>query len=343
MPQGHALVLFELATATPPILEVADASDPVKPSLLCTLIPAQGGRFDQSSTRLLFWSGATIASADLNSRTVTPIGRLPLTPSELTFGPGGQWIAYRVFDSAGGMTLHLFAAGHDQAVYSQAPLGGHSGPPYGPYDQLRFSPDGTLLLDYLTFRPSADIDNLLVLSTAGATVFQEPGTVSGVWSAAGAVLYYPVSGEGGVTGEVDSFDAVHGSQTIATGLKGYYWPANVPDGTGIIYDTYDSSVPGCGGVPHLWWLDLVGAHQATQVSRSVSSQPVFVGRGEVWSNEETKTPCGPGGASARDGVVLAHNMTTRTDTPVDLRGMLPGAGGFGLEESDVGNVVDTWF
>jgi len=73
----HGLALYSLPIS-PPMLEVLDISNPLKPALLCTLGPAQGGRFDQVHKRLLFFIGDQMGMADLASGNVLQTQRLPV-------------------------------------------------------------------------------------------------------------------------------------------------------------------------------------------------------------------------------------------------------------------------
>ena len=44
---------------------------------------------------------------------------------------------------------------------------------------------------------------------------------------------------------------------------------------------------------------------------ATSTEPVFVSPSVVWSSEEKPCQCGPGGSSAPDGKVIAHNLQRR--------------------------------
>lgn len=337
MTTAHGLILFELGTSSPPALEVVDVRNPAGPVVDCTITAAEMGQFAGSSARIRFLSGDELWTADLTTQTVHETAQLPELATEGTFSADSSKFAYRFVDSTGTMTTRIFSGGHDQVLYEQPPIGGHGGPPVGqgPFDQLAFSPDGSLLLDYMMFRPSADIPNLQVFSVAGTPVLQESGQVSGMWAPSGATLYYPIWTEGGFTGEVDSFDVISGSRKVAAGINGFYWPAMAPDGKAIVFDAYDSSVPGCGGWPHLWKLDLATG-RATQVATAVSSHPVFVASSTVWSNHEVPAPCGPGGASAADGQVVVLNLATGAGSTISMRPL----GTSEILEADVMNVVD---
>ncbi len=146
----HGLALYEYAGAS--VLGILDVSDPLKPTLLCWLSGASGGRFDQAPNEIVFWIGNKLGAADLTSGKVVQTDTLPNTPTEGSFSSDGTEFAYRTGDdSVAGMSLHLYRRGdrRDITLYSQDPIGGHGGPPYGPLDQLLFSPDNKLLLGVL--------------------------------------------------------------------------------------------------------------------------------------------------------------------------------------------------
>jgi hypothetical protein len=341
-----ALYHFRGSASSPNVLEVLDVTNPLKPVLLCTLIPADGGRFDLSPNELVFWVGDKLGSADLTSGKVVQSGQLAAAQVDGAYSENGAMFAYRVFTDAGGMSTHLYQFGADppdRTLYTQEPIGGHGGVPGGPNDQLQFSPDGTELLDYWTFRPTSGPANLLVFKVDGSIVLQGTGLVSGVWAPTAAVLYFAASSPPGPTLEIDSLSATGDRSKVASGLNGYNWPVMAPDGRSIIYDTYDTSAPGqaTGGLPHLWRLDL-GARATSQLTSAVGSEPVFVGPRVVWSNEEKPCQCGPGGASAPDGAIVAHDLSTGRDEVVDMTLAVPGIGAPGVFAS-TGLVLDVWF
>jgi hypothetical protein len=323
---------------TPPVLEILDVSNPVKPSLACTLSPAQGARF-LSGTKVAFWVGDELGSADLVSGTVLRTTHLPAVAGTGTFSADGTKFAYRVFDAAGGMSTHLYAAGSDRTLYTQEPLGGHGGPgpSFGPFDQLEFSPDGSLLLDFYSFRPQSGPASFLVFRTDGSIAFQSKMVTNGTWNLANALFFF-VWGQPGLTGELDAMIVGGQRDVVATGLNGMYWPRLSPDGGSIIYNASDSSVPDCGGVPHLWRLDLKTG-RASQLSKAISSGPVFVQRTVVWSDEQKLSPCGPGGPSGVDGVTLARDLITGQDAAVDTS-LIPSSVGGQLA---IWNFLDAWF
>jgi len=330
----HALALLAYTDTT--VLGILDVSSPFKPTLLCWLSPAQGGRFDQSSSRVIFWAGDKLGSADLATGKVVETDQLPATPSKGAFSADGKLFAYRVGDDNVGVSTHVHGIGYDRTLYTEEPIGGHGGPPYGPLDQLEFSADGTQLLDYYDFRPTSGPPKLLVFRTADwASVFQSASApAGGVWSRSGNTPYFFVWGPQPPTGELDTLDTNGGPHTVAGSLNGFYWPRMQQDGGGIVYDTYDTA-----GQPHIWRLELA-THAASQLSTATGSLPVFVSPTIVWFNEEKPCDCGPGGLSAPDGVILAYNFAVGGWTSVDMSQTAPGVG---APQPTTREVVDVLF
>lgn len=333
----HGLVLFEYADSS--VLGVLDVSDPLKPNLLCWLSGAKGGRFTQSATQIAFWVDDKLGTADLASGKVVQTDTLPAVPSEGYFSGDGAQFAYRVGEVTNvGLTTHLYrrADHRDLALYTQAPIGGHGGPPYGPVDQLTFSPDNKELLDYYEFRPlSGTPPHFMVFKTAdGSVAYQLDTGAFGAWSPSGSTVYFFVRGEQGFIGELDSVGPSGQAQTVVTSINGFFWPRVTPDGAGIVYEAIDSA-----GLPHVWRLDLATKGMA-QLSTKLSSIPVFVTRSTIWMDEEKPCDCGLGGVSMPDGTILAHNVSSATDTPVDTSRTAPGVGA--PQPSTIG-IVDVWF
>ena len=337
------LNLFPATGSSPSLLEVLDVTDPLKPRLMCTLSPADGGEFGGSSHVVVFWSGNTIGSADLAARTIALVGEVPQGSFVGAYNQAQREAAYTEPGEGDGFTRHLVQlGGQDRTLYVQQPIGGHGGPTCGPYGQLQFSPDGRELLDYNTFRPVSGPANLLVFKSDGSLVFQQVGISFGGWGPAGTVLYFAGASSQGVTGEIDSVDEAGHRLSVVSGLRSFCWPVMAPDGRSIVFGVYDPPAPGQAtlGLPHLWRIDLA-SHTASQLTTAVTSHAAFVGPAVVWADEETACDCGPGGPSAPDGVVLAHDLAKGTEAKVDLGSLVPG---IGLPNPPVGfDVRDHWF
>jgi hypothetical protein len=333
----HGLALYEYAGAS--VLGILDVSDPLKPTLLCWLSGASGGRFDQAPNQIVFWIGNKLGVADLTSGKVVQTDTLSNVPTEGSFSSDGAQFAYRTGDdSVAGMSLQLYRRGDhaDLTLYTQLPIGGHGGLPFGPVDQLLFSPDNKLLLDFNEFRPTSGTPpRFMVFRTADTSLAYQLETAEfGAWAATGSTVYFFVQGEQGFVGELDSVGASGQAQTVVSSINGFFWPRVTPDGGAIVYDTYDGA-----GLPHIWRFDL-GTHAVTQLSGVVSSQPVFVTRTVLWAAEEKPCACGLGGQSAPDGTILAHNLGGGAVTPVDTSRTAPGVG---APQATPDGIVDVWY
>ncbi len=334
---SHGLALFEYWNSS--VLGVLDVSNPLKPKLLCWLSGAEGGRFNQSATQIVFWIGDKLGTADLTTGKAVQTDTLPALPYEGFFSSDGTQFAYRTGDDTNaGLYTHLYRRGdhRDLNLYFQAPIGGHGGPPFGPQDQLSFSPDGKELLDYYEFRPlSGTPPKFMVFRTAdGSVAYQLDTAAFGAWSATGSTVYFFVRGEQGFIGELDSVGPSGQAQTVVSSINGFFWPRVTPDGGAIVYDAIDTA-----GLSHLWRLDLA-THGAAQISTALSSKPVFVTRSTLWSDEGKPCDCGPGGASSPDGVILAHNLSGATDTTVDTSQTAPGVG---APQPSTAGLADVWY
>ena len=334
---AKALALYQYPSTTSPFVELLDVSNPVKPALACTLMPAQGAHF-LSDTKLAFWIGDQLGTADLSSGAITQTANLAGRAGTGAFNADGTEFAYRVFDDSGAISTHLYVKGSDRTLYTHEPLGGHGpGQSFGPFDQLEFSADGSELLDFYEFRPMSGPNKFLVYRTSDSVlVFQSSSAGGGVWSRTGTMLYFSVWNPT-PSGELDSLDAAGRQQMVARFANGIAWPRLTPDGAGIIYHTYDAL-----GQPHIWRLDL-GTRNTSQLSTATGSIPVFVNPNVIWFDEGKPCQCGPGGLSGPDGVTLAHDMNTGSDSTVDTDLIVPGIGGPSLPPTSSRNLLDAWF
>jgi hypothetical protein len=333
----HGLALFEYYNTG--VLGILDVSDPTKPTLLCWLSPALGGRFAQSPTQIVFWNGNKLGTADLASGKVVQTDTLPEVPVDGGFSGDGAEFAYRVGDDTNaGLSTHLYRLSdhRDVTLYAQDPIGGHGGGTFGPQDQLLFSPDNKLLLDFYVFRPNSGTPpKFMIFRVAdGSIAYQLDTAEFGAWAPTGSTVYFFVQGEQGFVGELDSVGASGQAQTVVSAINGFFWPRVTPDGAAIVYDAYDGA-----GLPHIWRFDL-GTHAVAQLSTSISSKPVFVTRSVLWSDEEKPCDCGMGGQSGPDGAILSRNLSGATDTQVDMSRTAPGVG---APQPTSTGIVDVWY
>ena len=167
----------------------------------------------------------------------------------------------------------------------------------------------------------------------GSIAYQLETAAFGAWGPAGSMLYFFVQGEQGFIGELDSVGASGQAPTVVSSINGFFWPRGPPDGTAIVYTSYDS-----GGLPHILRLDLA-THSAAEFSMATSSKPVFVSKTVFWADEEKPCDCGLGGQSAPDGAILAH-LSGGTDTQVDTSLTAPGVG---APQPTTSGIVDVWY
>src|SRR5260370_18374026 len=126
--------------------------------------------------------------------------------------------------SVAGMSLLLYRRCDRRYItlYSQDPSGGHGGPPYGPLDQLLFSPDNKLLLDFYEFRPMSGTPPRFIVFRAadGSVAYQLETAAFGAWAATGSTVYFCVLGDQGSVGELDSVAASGQAQTVVSSTNG---------------------------------------------------------------------------------------------------------------------------
>jgi hypothetical protein len=341
----HGVALVSYAGA----IGVLDVSNGLKPFLLCWFSPAQGAAFDQAAKQVVFWAGNHLGAIDLAAGKVTMTDTLPATPWEGVFSHDGSLFAYRTGDDTTGMSTHVYHGGVDRVLYTEAGLGGHGGPSWGPLDRLEFSADDQYLLDFYEFRPASGPDRLLIYQTGAILVSSVPPdslrrlsvnqAEPGAWSTKGSALFYYVPPTGSTPGKVLWWEP-SGVLELASGIGSWSWPVVQPQGSELYYNEWVSTVPNdqCGGLPHLWRIDL-GDGKPSQASDAVASHPVFVTPSFVWMNEEKLTGCGIGGESAPDGVILGYDLANGSTKQVDMSLAVPGVG---APQSNSGSVVDVW-
>ena len=327
---GHPLVLLKAIGTAGSGLAVLDASDPLHPAQICTLNNANTGRFI-SETKIAFWSTQFLGTTDLATSSVNWSRAFLNSPSAVAFsGDGLKW-AWQAGDDTTGVTTHLVVGGKDKTILTRAPIGGHGGPSWGPLNQLEFSADGKYLLTYTLFGGVGGPPNFIVFAMNGSIAIQSATAQFGVWTRTGSRLYFLAARPpNGTSGDVSSWDP--GGQPVIRhpGLASYFWPTLAPDSSAMVFNEYDKS-----GLPHPWRLDLAGGG-LVQLSSASSSRPVFVGPNVIWSTEEKPCACGPGGLSAPDGKVMAHDLQKGTDSLVgDFSGFTP-------SQAPTGDVLDVW-
>jgi len=327
---GHPLALVQAIGNSGSGLGVLDLVDPLQPVQACQLNNASRGRFI-SAMKIAFWSGQSLGTVDLATSSVNWSRAFVDSPANVAFSPDGSKWAYVMGDETTGQTTHLVVAGKDQTILTRTPIGGHGGLPYGPVDQLQFSAHGDYLLTYNAFGEKGGQPNFMVFAMDGSVALQSATAKFGVWDRAGNRLYFLApTVAGAIRGQVRSWDPGGTPVVRSAVLTSYFWPAISPDGRVLAFNSYDAK-----GLPHLWRLD-IASRLSAQISKSISTAPVFVAAGVVWSTEEKPCACGLGGASEADGKVIGHDMQSATDTVVgDFNGFTP-------SQAPTRDILDVW-
>jgi len=311
-------------------LYVIDVVDPLYPVQVCQLLNASSGRF-VSASKIEFWYSTFVGTADLQTGNLNWSRAWANAPMEVVFSPDGSSWAYRQAD-ASGVSTHLVVGGTDQLLVTRKLIGSDVGPVWGPVDQLAFSATGQYLLTYTLFAAAGEPPNLVVFALDGSIVFKNTTAKFGTWDRAGNRLYFLAATTlAGIVGTVKSVDP--GGQPVVRSpkLSSYFWPNLSPDGRTLVFNTY-----GAQSFPHPWKLD-IASRVKTLLSSATSTQPVFVARDVVWSNEGIPCACAPRGTSAPDGRVISHNLKTGINSVVlEISNLTP-------SKSPTADIVDVWF
>lgn len=297
-------------------LLVADLQDPLRPTYLCELQYAAGGRFI-SATQIAFWEGRELETLDLRSGAINITGELPVSPTGGAFSADGTAFAYVAGSFESDETTHLYRGGVDKLLVTRPAVGGHGDTPGGPAAQLAFSADGGFLLAVRLYANPGALPRFLIFSADGSLVYQSDTAAFGIWAPSGSTLYFlDTTQQGGISGAVHRWDRANGELKVSSAINSYYWPAMSPDGRFAVFDSLNMSLADCGA-PQLWRIDLTSG-ATTQLSKAITTRGVFVRAGTIWSDEEQVIPCGPGGSSVADGKVVAHDLASGQESVVDL-------------------------
>jgi hypothetical protein len=308
-----------------------DVADPLHPFQICSLNNAVSGRF-VSATKIVFWESTFVGTADLVTNSVNWSRAFVDAPTVLAFSPDGSKWAYQTGDASRGLTIHLVIAGKDETLLTIPQIIGTGVPPWGPFSKLQFSAHGDYLLTYTAFgNPVGGQPDFEVFRLDGSVAFRSATANLGAWSWTGNRLYFlAATAVAGIRGRVGSWDPGSAPVSLSGTLTSYFWPAIAPDSGTLVFNSFDAK-----SLPRLWRLDIASG-KVVQISSGTSTEPVFMSPSVVWSSEEKPCQCGPGGSSAPDGKVVAHDLQSGTDSLVgDFTG-------FTLSTAPTRDILDVW-
>jgi hypothetical protein len=328
---GHPLALLAATLLNTQGIAVMDVADPLHPFQICSLNNAVGGRF-VSATKIAFWESTFVGTADLVTNSVNWSRAFVDAPTALVFSPDGSKWAYQTGDPTRGMTIHLVVAGKDETLVTMPQIAGTVLPPWGPFSKMQFSAHGDYLLTYTAFaNPAGGQPDFEVFGMDGSVAFRSALANLGTWSRTVNRLYLLAAAKaGGIGGRVGSWEPGGAPAQLSGTLSSYFWPAVSPDDAKLVFNSYDAN-----NLPRLWRLD-IATGKVVQISGGISTEPVFVSPGIVWSSEEQACQCGAAGSSAPDGKVVAHDLLSGTDT------LVADFTGFTLSAAPTRDILDVW-
>jgi hypothetical protein len=173
--------------------------------------------------------------------------------------------------------------------------------------QLRFSPDGSLLLvaDSTTLQVRRLDGSLAFAPTAGVDVYPSDAT----WGSDGTLYFGDargVSAGNPLTGE---------TRAVLPGVR-WYDPASSPDGRHVVFEVRDQQK-----LPHLRMLDTATGAIVSGFSLAGASHALFVSPTELWYHEEAV--CDRCAAPTQaTGEILRYDMTRRTERLTGVSGFV---------------------
>jgi hypothetical protein len=327
---GHPLALLAATLLTSQGLAVMDVADPLHPFQICGLNNATSGRF-VSATKIVFWDFTFVGTADLITNSVNWSRAFVDAPTVVAFSPDGSKWAYQTGDPTHGLTIHLVIAGKDETLLTMPQIIGTGVPPWGPLNKVAFSAQGDYLLTYTAFGSPSGLPNFVVFRSDGSVAFRSALANLGTWSSTGNRLYLlAATTVAGIIGRVGKWEPGSAPVQVSGPLSSYFWPAVSPDDGKVVFNSFDAK-----SLPRLWRLD-IATGKVVQISSGISTEPVFVSRNVVWSSEERPCQCGPGGSSAPDGKVVAHDLQSGADT------LVADFTGFTLSQAPTRDILDVW-
>lgn len=325
---GHPLVVgavFSLAGYSS--LDVLDVTDPLAPTLVCTVnnapYPIQPIQWlSQSEFALVaIDQPSRMLRVDVSGRSITTLRQLNDYTAVTALSPDRTWLATMEGDPSGASFARLYGPSSTRTLASYPIPGGHGGTIYGfGGPKVGFSPDGSLVLsvDYQANQNDATVPNLQVFDLQGNRVFWSARGTWAVWAV--AALYYD-GGDGKV------YRWVFGGQPVEVMRNYWIEPGVSPDGQSIAF--LSRTLAASGPTFNLQKLDTRSGVVSTVAATDLRIYPLFVTSTMMWVSELGTCDNCYGGYTVT-GKVFAYDLATRGVREVRLPELLSPLAGASL-------------
>jgi hypothetical protein len=289
-------------------LAVLDVSDPLAPSVLCTVdnspYPIQPVQWLSKSEFLLVLDRPNrLLDVDVARRSITTLRELNGNVFMARLSPDRAWLATMEGTPDGARLAKLYGQSGERTLAAYPMIGGHGGSIYGfGGPSIGFSSDGSLVLavDYAA-NVDPTISDLQVFDLKGSRIVS---AAKGIWAAwVNGSLFY-------AGGDRNVYRWARGAAPVEILPSDWLQPTVSPDGRSIAYLTYP------GYKFNLDVLDIGSGNAKTLKTTGQRIYPLFVTPGVLWAGEVQVCDCIGGGAQT--GKVFAYDMSTGTESEVRL-------------------------
>jgi len=316
----HPLLAAPIVAQGYGALAVLDVSDPLAPSLVCTVTnwpyANQPIQWLSRSEFLLVLPGRPnrILDVDVVRRSMTTFRDLNGDVGLARLSPDRAWLATMEYKTDGTSFARLYGPTGERTLAAYPVIGGHGGSIYGfGGPTIGFSPDGSLVVavDYAANYVDSSVPNLQVFDLQGSRMLAAAKGLWAVWVKAS--LYY--------SDDRNVYRWTRGSDPVAILHASWIQPAGAPDGRNLAYLTY----PG-----YKYNLDVLDTKSGSAKTLNATGQriyPLFVTPNLLWASEMQVCDNCYGG-SRSTGKVFAYDLSTGAESEVrlpDLLGPLMGA------------------
>ena len=295
-------------------LAVLDVSDPLAPSLVCTVnnspYPLQPVQWlSRSEFLLVLGHPNRLLDVDVVRRSITTLRDLNGSVSLARLSPDRAWMATMESKPDGTELARLYGPSGERTLVTNPPVGGRGGSIYGfGGPSIGFSSDGSLVLadDWAVNQMDPTASNLQVFDLQGSRIASAARGLWVVW--VNASLYY-------TGGDQKVYRWVRGAAPVAILQSDWLEPTVSPDGQRIAYLTYP------GYKFNLDVLDTKVGSAKTLKTTGPRIYPLFVTPNLLWASEVQVCDNCYGGVTPT-GKVFAYDLATGGEREVRLPELL---------------------